>query len=121
MAKSTAVLRASSESTEPSVASRILVGKMLISASVLPWSLAHIISSNQRLALLGCGCSYIPVGPGLGASWMDFSSTEFWEVPRLLPLCSAALTALAHIHVPQTGVCCDRCTKESRSTERRPL
>src|SRR5829696_144130 len=34
---------------------------------------------------------------------------------------SGALTALAHIHTPQTGVCCDRYPKkDARSTERRP-
>jgi hypothetical protein len=35
-ARSTAVFRASSASSEPSVARRILVGKMLISCSFLP-------------------------------------------------------------------------------------
>src|SRR5918998_3286458 len=32
----------------------------------------------------------------------------FSEVPHL-PLWSGALTALSHIHLPQTGICCLRC------------
>jgi hypothetical protein len=42
---------------------------------------------------------------------LGFRSRGVSEVPQLLTLCSGALTALADIHIPPTGVCCDRYSK----------
>jgi hypothetical protein len=45
-------------------------------------------------------------------------ATAFSEVPQLLTLRSGALTALADIHIPPTGVCCDRYSKFPTSEPR---
>jgi hypothetical protein len=55
-----------------------------------------------------------------GSIIMTHAVTAFSEVPQLLTLCSEALTALADIHIPPTGVCCHRYYEAARATERRP-
>src|SRR5215208_5000037 len=62
VAISTAVLRASCASSEPSVVSRIFAGKMLTSTPSLQHTHGpNIINSIQGIALLGgCRCLYSP-------------------------------------------------------------
>jgi hypothetical protein len=87
------------------------------------WTIPHRTSSHSRFvneadARRSGSTALTTAISARTKSFANFAQTEFSEVPQLLTLRSGALTDLADIRIPPTGVCCDRYPKFPTSEPR---